>query len=204
MKVLHVIASPRGEMSRTLQIARAYIDALKEKNAGLEVDELDLYKAGLPDITGDGANATYMALGGLEMEGAIKSYREIATEYAESFLSYDQVVVSSPMWNFSLPYKLKQYIDIIVQPGIMFTYTETGPVGLATGKKVVCITSRGGDYSEGSPISVYDFQETYLKAIFGFCGIYDVSFVNAQPLDFDPSKTKELVDQAKAAAVALA
>ncbi len=91
------------------------------------------------------------------------------------------------MWNFTIPYVLKYYIDCIVQPGYVFRYDEMGrPVPMVHGKKMVCVTSRGGDYSPGSPFHPYDFQEPYLRAIFGFIGITDVDFINAQPMDITP------------------
>jgi FMN-dependent NADH-azoreductase len=74
------------------------------------------------------------------------------------------VLISSPMWNFHVPYALKYHIDTIVQPGYLFTYESGIPVGLCGGKKIVCVTSRGGDYSTG-PMHSYDFQEPYLRAI---------------------------------------
>jgi FMN-dependent NADH-azoreductase len=60
-------------------------------------------------------------------------------------------------------------------------------VGLTLGKKMVVITSRGGDYSANSPFHVFDFQEPYLRAIFGFVGITDIQFINAQPMDITPA-----------------
>ncbi len=102
------------------------------------------------------------------------------------------------MWNFSIPYTLKYYIDAIVQPGYTFRYDEQGrAIGLVQGKKMVCFTSRGADYSPGSPYNAYDFQEPYLRAIFGFLGVTDIEFVHAQPMDITP----EWREQALAAAI---
>jgi FMN-dependent NADH-azoreductase len=70
-------------------------------------------------------------------------------------------------------------------------------VPLTLGKKIICVTSRGGDYSEQSPFHVYDFQEPYLRAIFGFVGITDLQFIHAQPMDI----SRELREIAVAAAV---
>jgi FMN-dependent NADH-azoreductase len=93
---------------------------------------------------------------------------------------------------------LKYYIDSIIQPGYLFKYTDQGqPVGLVCGKKMICVTSRGGDYSKKSPFHAYDFQEPYLRAIFGFVGITDMYFINAQPMDITP----QLRESAIAAAI---
>ncbi len=113
------------------------------------------------------------------------------------FLDADLYVISSPMWNFSVPYALKYYIDAVVQPGYTFRYDEQGrAVGTVEGKKMLCVTSRGGDYSPGHAISLVRLPRAYLRAIFGFIGIIDVEFVNAQPMDITP----ELREQAMGAA----
>jgi FMN-dependent NADH-azoreductase len=90
------------------------------------------------------------------------------------------------MWNFGIPYALKYYIDAIVQPGYLFAYDEQGqPRGLVHGRRMVCVTSRGGDYSQ-APMAQFDFLESYLRAIFGFVGIADMTFFNVQPMDISP------------------
>jgi FMN-dependent NADH-azoreductase len=91
------------------------------------------------------------------------------------------------MWNLSIPYALKYYIDCIVQPGYLFRYDEFGQVvPLVRGKKMVCVSSRGGDYSPGGHRHAFDFQEPYLRAIFGFVGVTDLEFLNIQPMDITP------------------
>jgi FMN-dependent NADH-azoreductase len=64
------------------------------------------------------------------------------------------------------------------------------------GKRMVCITSRGGDYSANSPFHAYDFQEPYLRAIFGWIGISNIEFINAQPTDITPQIRQQAVEQA--------
>lgn len=113
-------------------------------------------------------------------------------------------LITTPMWNLGIPYQLKHYIDVIVQAGFCFQFTETGPVGMANGKKMICITSRGSDYCAGSPIEALDFQEPYLRAIFGFIGIQDITFINAQPLDIAPDITAAKFQEAKEEAKQLA
>ncbi|MEU8077971.1 NAD(P)H-dependent oxidoreductase [Catellatospora citrea] len=96
-------------------------------------------------------------------------------------------VITAPMWNLGLPYALKYYIDCVVQPGYLFRYDETGQVvPMVNGKRMVCVTSRGADYSAGTYLHPYDFQEPYLRTVFGFVGITDVRFIHAQPMDITP------------------
>ena len=85
------------------------------------------------------------------------------------------------MYNFTIPTRLKAWIDRILTAGKTFRYTENGPEGLAGGKRVIIASSRGGIHSEG-PAATVDFQETYLRHVFGFMGIHDVEFVRAEGL----------------------
>ena len=100
------------------------------------------------------------------------------------FLSADAYLISAPMWNLSIPYALKYYIDCIVQPGYSFRYDDGGPrdaagAGQEDGRHLVA----GQRLLGGGPMHAFDFQEPYLRAIFGFIGITDVEFVSAQPMD---------------------
>jgi FMN-dependent NADH-azoreductase len=193
MKLLHIVATPRTGDSNTLKITHAFIDAFVDGNPGVEIDTIELFQHDLPAVAGDNIEAKYHLMIGGQLKPNLKiSWGEIEKEIAR-FLSADMIVISSPMWNFSVPYALKYYIDTIVQPGYLFKYNEMGvPVGLVHGKQMVCVTTRGGDYSVGTPMNVFDFQEPYLRAIFGFVGITDIQFVNSQPMDI----TREIREQA--------
>ncbi|MRX44487.1 FMN-dependent NADH-azoreductase [Agromyces kandeliae] len=187
MKLLHIIASPRSEASNTLRVSSALLDALGERITGLEVEEVELFQADLPAIAGDNIEAKYTLMVGQPIDKThAESWKQIEREI-DRFTHADAYVISTPMWNLSIPYALKYYIDCIVQPGYMFRYDELGrALPLVHGKKMVVVTSRGGDYSEASPLHAFDFQEPYLRAIFGFVGITDVTFVNAQTMDVSP------------------
>lgn len=186
MKLLHIIATPRGAKSRTLQISNKFLAEVKARNKDLQVDTLELSAMVLPPISGEVTDAKYTLLQGRELNDQAASDWATITKYAEDFLSYDCYLISSPMWNFSIPYQLKHYIDIIMQPGMLFRFTPNGVEGLAKNKKMFCITSRGSDYSEGTYLQQFDFQEPYLKSIFGMAGIVDITFLNAQPMDYSP------------------
>lgn len=204
MKLLHIIASPRGEKSRTLNVSNQFLDSLKTTHPDLSVEELDLFKVKLPEVLADAVEAKYTLMGGGTLnEDSKSSWQEIA-KLSNDFLSYDAYLISSPMWNFTIPYKLKHYIDIIMQAGILFAYSEKGVEGLAKDKKMFCVTSRGSDYSEGTHMHQFDFQEPYLRSIFGFAGITDITFLNAQPLDFAPAITEASIAKAKEEAVLMA
>lgn len=204
MKLLHIIASPRGEKSRTLGISNEFLKALKAKNPNLIIEDLDLFKTSLPEVFGYTIDAKYALMSGGILEEKIKTSWEEVSRYSTEFLSYDAYLISCPMWNFTIPYKLKHYIDVIMQAGILFSFTANGVEGLALNKKMFCITSRGSDYSESSPMHQLDFQEPYLRSIFGLAGIRDISFINSQPLDFAPGITQASLEKAKEEAINLA
>ena len=204
MKLLNIIATPRGEKSRTLTVTADFLNTLKKKYPQLEIQDLDLFKMDLPEVYGGSIDAKYAFMsGGMPDENVMNSWDEIA-RYAKEFVAADYYLISTPMWNFSIPYKLKQYIDIIMQAGILFSFTEKGVVGLATNKKMFCITSRGNDYSEATGMKQFDLLEPYLRSIFGFTGITDISFINAQPMDFAPGITEASLEKARGEARQLA
>lgn len=187
MKLLHIIASPRHEVSNTLKASDAFIASLREHHPDVTVDVVDLYDRDLPAIEGENIEAKYSLMVGRPIDPAhADAWAQVEAVIAH-FLSADAYLISAPMWNLSIPYALKYYIDCIVQPGYSFRYDETGHVmPLVLGKKMVVTSSRGSDYSAGGPMHAFDFQEPYLRAIFGFIGITDVEFVSAQPMDASP------------------
>jgi FMN-dependent NADH-azoreductase len=198
MKLLHIIATPRERESNTMRVATAFLESLHAAYADLSVDTLDLFTQDLPAVAGDNIETKYTLMTSQPIDKRHKESWQQIELLIEHFLSADIYLISSPMWNFSIPYALKYYIDSVIQPGYLYKYNELGqPIGLVHGKKMICATSRGGDYSEKSPFHAYDFQEPYLRAIFGFVGITDMYFINAQPMDITP----ELRESAIAAAI---
>ena len=155
-----------------------------EQHDEVEVDVINLFNEELPSVAGNNIETKYTLMMGQPIERShIESWRRIES-LIEHFVAADIYLLTTPMWNFSIPYALKYYIDCVVQPGYLFTYTDLGqPVPLVLGKKMICVTTRGGDYSPGGPMHAYDFQEPYLRTIFGFVGITDIQFVNVQPTD---------------------
>ena len=196
MKLLHLNAAPRKELSRTLKVSNACLTSLQAQHPDLEITELKLFEMDLPEMTGMDANSLLTIVQGGQLNEEADKSRTASLDLARQFLSFDLILISCPMWNFSIPYKLKQYIDLIMQPGFMFTYTAEGPKGLATGKKMFVISSRGGDYSPGSPMNEFDFQEPYLRAIFGLAGIYDITFTVAQPMDYGQELMENAINKA--------
>ena len=107
------------------------------------------------------------------------------------------------MHNFGIPSSLKAWIDHIVRPGRTFSYSEKGPQGLVTGKKVVLVLARGGIYSAG-PMQATDFQEPYLRAVLGFIGLTDVEVVRVEGVALGEKALSQALHSAEARADAVA
>jgi FMN-dependent NADH-azoreductase len=196
-KLLHIIATPRAEESRTLKISASFLDAFRESHSGWEIDELNLFKEKLPSLYLKQVNGKYVLSGGKDLTGEfLVAWKEIIQQI-ERFLSADAYLISTPMWNFSIPYLLKHYIDIIVQPKYLFQYTPSGTTeGLVKNKKMIVITSRGGDYNSPNT-NAFDHQEPYLRTIFGFIGIKDIEFIKAQPMDIGTEIQAQKIQEAQ-------
>lgn len=195
-QILHIIATPRGKDSRTLKVSELFLSKIKEKNPQILIDELDLTKQELPAMNKKRVDGKYVLLGGKDLTGESEKIWQDIVVHIKRFLSADTYLISAPMWNFSIPYVLKHYIDVIIQPKYLFRYIQSGVEGLAKGKKMIVVTSRGGDY--GTPqTNGLDFQEPYLRAVFGFVGIKDITFINAQPMDTGLDLQKQKIEEAK-------
>lgn len=195
-KVMHIIASPRGKASRTLRITESLINKIKRDNKDVKIDTLDLFAEKLPEMNITRVRGKYMLMNGQELSGdAIAAWEEIKA-HINRFLDAEIVIISTPMWNFGIPYVLKHYLDVILQPGFMFKYTESGPVSIDAGRKVFVVSTRGGDYSAGSPAEAYDHIIPYLKTALGFIGCTDAEFISAQPMDAGNEEDREAKIQA--------
>ena len=183
MELLHLVATPRTNGSNTLRISQAFIERLSEKYTDLKVTTLDLFHSEVPAMAGDKIETKYLIMQGGELKPSMTATWSEIESIIAGFMRADMYLISAPMWNFSVPYPLKYYIDTLVQPGYMFKYQQDGiPVGLGRGKMVV-IKTAGSDYST-PPLSYLDFHEPYLRGIFGFCGVQEIHFISAYCMDY--------------------
>ena len=181
-RVLHIIASPRGAASHSTALAEAYLDRVGAHDPDVQIDVLDLWHADLPEFDGDKAAAKMTFFGEGEMDGARRTAWDEVVAIAARFTAADEIVLSVPMWNGGVPYKLKQNIDIISQPGLLFGFDpEAGYFGLLEGKRArVFYTS--GVYAPGAPPKYgTDFHESYLSWWLDFIGIKEVRAERFQP-----------------------
>ena len=196
-KLLHVVASPRGAKSRTLRVAHAFLESFRERHPDWLVDEINVFEEELPSMSARQVDGKYVLLGNRELYGELREkWAEIEGHIAR-FKEAGAYLISTPMWNFSIPYPLKQYIDILVQPSYLFRYAEGRAEGLLTGRRMVVISSRGGAYTAPEALP-YDHVDSYLKAVFGFVGVTDLCFINVESLDGVPTqREREAVDAAR-------
>jgi len=181
MKLLHVDASALGAYSVSRGLTAAIVDEFVRHHPGVEVTYRDLHA----DPLDHWSPAT-----------AEKATAESA-QVLQEFLDADVVVIGSPMYNFSISSSLKAWIDRITVAGTTFRYTANGPEGLAGGKRVIVASSRGGIYSEGAAAAM-DFQEPYLRALFGFLGVTEVEFVRAEGLAMGDERKSQAISGAMA------
>lgn len=175
MQLLHIDSSVLGEASASRSLSAAIVARLRAEHPGLAVIHRDLAAQALPHFTPRLA------------EGHPCIAHDAQT--LDEFLAADIVVVGAPMYNFTIPTQLKAWIDRILVAGKTFRYTAAGPEGLAGGKRVIVASSRGGVYAAAngtSAASSADFQEPYLRQVFGFIGIHDIEFVRAEGLMLGP------------------
>jgi FMN-dependent NADH-azoreductase len=172
--LLHILASPRAD-SYSTRVAKAFLDSYRQARPGDRIETLDLYQADIPPFNAPQAKGKYAILAGQTPRDEAEAAWRPVVETINHFKRFDKYVLSSPMWNFSVPYRLKQYIDVIVQPSLTFSHSpENGYTGLVQDKPLMLILARGGVYHPGNPLETFDFQETYLRAVFGFIGFTDI------------------------------
>jgi FMN-dependent NADH-azoreductase len=178
--VLLVHSSVFGANSQSLALARDFLKRYPHRS----VVERALTPETMPHLDGE----TFAAMGTPAADHT--NGQRAATALSDALISEleaaDTIVLAVPMYNFSIPSTLKAWIDHVARRGRTFRYSEKGPEGLLKGKKVFVLVARGGVYSKGAPAAAFDFQEPYLRAVLGFLGLTDVTFVHFEGLAMGP------------------
>ena len=198
----HIQASVRGERSYSTRAGRAFLEAYAESHPDDTLDRLELTREAIPAFDATAVLAKYRVLQGDSPTDPQKGVWRQVEDVIRRFKAADKLLISSPMWNFGIPYTLKQYLDVIVQPGYTFSYSpEEGYRGLVTGRPCMLILARGGAYGPGTGAEAYDLQLPYLRMILGFVGYTDVETILVEPT---LQKGKDAAEAALAKAVELA
>lgn len=195
MKLLHIDSSPLAGNSVSRQLTKAAVTQWQASHPGTAVEYLDLV-ADAPSHLNMDSLGFKLGIDAADLSEVQRRENAVSERLVSQFLAADVIVLGAPMYNFSVPSQVKAWIDRIAQAGRTFKYTEAGAQGLAGGKTVIVVSSRGGVYSTNPALAFLDHQESYLKAVFGFFGITDVRFVRAEGL--------AMGDAAKAQALAAA
>jgi FMN-dependent NADH-azoreductase len=204
-KLLYIEASPRKSRSKSIEVAEAFLSELQKSHPSVEIDKLDLWTTALPAFDGDTVEAKYAILSGqAHTSDQQKAWKQVET-VIERFKAADGYLFSLPMWNFGIPYVLKHLIDVIVQPGLTFSYSPTeGYKGLVTNRKGVVVYCRGGAYGPGTGAEGYDLQSKTLGGILGFIGITDVTNIFVEPTLAAPADVEAMVAKCKELAISTA
>ena len=197
--LLQINSSINNGNGQSSQLAAQFVAAYTQHNPGTVVVKRDL--AGMdqvPHLTAErfGAFITKPE----ERSPAQRTVVEYSDALINELKQADVIVLGLPMYNFGLPSQLKAYFDHIARAGITFKYTEKGPVGQLTGKKVYVFAARGGMYV-GTPL---DTQTSYVRDFLRFIGLADVEFVYAEGLAISPQSREESLAKASTEAVRLA
>ncbi len=180
-KMLYVQASPRIERSHSIAVADVFIEEYQKANSGDAVEKINLFEQDMPAFDGPVLQSKYVIMHGEEATKEQKQAWKQVEEIIEHFKSFDKYVFAVPMWNFGIPYRLKHYLDILIQPTYTFGFTDNGDYkGLVTGKPAFVAYARGGNYSKEAEGQV-DFQKRYLELALGFIGFETIHSVIAQP-----------------------
>ncbi|ACM26349.1 FMN-dependent NADH-azoreductase [Agrobacterium sp. SHOUNA12C] len=198
--ILLLTSSPRAD-SLSTKIATELADKIKAQNPGKTIVHRDLSSAPLPHIDElfTGAIRTPADARTAEQAEAVK----VSDALVDELLAADTLVIGTGLINFNIYSSLKTWIDNIARAGRTFTYTETGPKGLATGKKAYIVLASGGVYSEG-PAAPLNHAVPYLKSVLGFIGITDVETVYIEGIAFGPEAAEKAIGAAQARAAELA
>ena len=177
MQLLHIDSAITGEQSVSRELTARTVAAWKASHPGTSVQYLDLAKDAPSHLSADSLGFRTGQAAETEVQ---RQENALSEALVSQFLAADVIVIGAPLYNFSVPSQLKAWIDRIAQAGRTFKYTDKGPVGLAGGKTVIVVVSRGGIYSTSEGGRAMEHQEGYLRTVFGFMGITDVRFVRAE------------------------
>lgn len=191
--ILSINSSLNADQSQSSQLANSLVAGLAEQGE-YQVVSRDLAAEPVPHLDGErfGAFITDPASRTAKQQAFVDQSDVLINELKAA----DLIVLGLPMYNFGIPSTLKAWIDHVARAGETFRYTENGPQGFLTDKKLVVVAARGGIYA-GTP---KDTQTAYIKDLFSFLGITDVEFVYAEGLAIPDNREPSLENARQAVA----
>ena len=175
--LLHLDASPRGARSHSRKLGEQFLADWRAAHPTGHVVAHDIGREPPPFVTEAWVEGAFAPAD--THSPAAREALAVSNRYVDELLAADQLVITTPIYNLSLPAVLKAWIDQIVRAGRTFTKTDAGFEGLAKKTRALIIVASGSDFRPGAPGGAFNHLEPYLRAVFGFIGITDVNFVYA-------------------------
>ncbi|GLI05261.1 FMN-dependent NADH-azoreductase 3 [Paenibacillus tyrfis] len=192
--VLFIKANDRpADQAVSVKLYDEFLKSYREANPQDQITELDLFAANPPYYNSVMMTGLFKQGKGMELTTEEKAAADVANAYLDQFLAADKVVFAFPLWNFTIPAQLTTYLYYLCQAGKTFKYTEQGPKGLVTDKKVALLNARGSVYSEG-PMASIEMSLNYVKTIMGFIGVTDLTTVVVEGHNQFPDRNAEIVE----------
>ncbi|PZS29286.1 MAG: FMN-dependent NADH-azoreductase [Pseudonocardiales bacterium] len=181
-RLLHISSSPRGSASESLAIAERFLDSYREMHPDAEIDTFDLWDGSLPAFGPAAAAAKMAVFAGADPTGTEALAWQAARDTFDRFAAADKYLFTVPMWNHGVPYILKQFIDVVSQPGLVFSFDpEQGYTALLSGRKAAVVYTGavwGPDRVAGFG---HDFQQPYFDDWLRWAGLTDITSIRFQP-----------------------
>ncbi|MEZ2218903.1 FMN-dependent NADH-azoreductase [Rhizobium sp. RCC_161_2] len=196
MKLLHIDSSVLGDNSVSRILSAEIVARQKALHPSIDIIYRDLALDVVSHLSGGHIAARHGAQ--IEEQG-LRGDIAKGDEYLTELLGADIVVIGAPMYNFSVSSQLKVWIDRIVVAGRTFSYSDTGEVQalVSPSKKIFIASTRGSTYAAGSPYAAFEHHESYLKGVFAFLGLHDVTIIRAEGLAFGPEARDAAISQAR-------
>lgn len=193
-KLIRIDASALTQGSQSKSLADRYQQQWLEKHPNGEIQQLNLSEQALPHIDEAFIHAAYTPEA--QRTPQQKQTLALSDRLVGDLKTASTLLISTPMYNFSIPSKLKSYIDLITRVGETFEYTESGPKGLLNVPKTVVIVSSGGDYTQ-PPLNAMNYVTPYLKTVLGFNGLHEVDIIEAPGMNMGDEKRSQSLQQAE-------
>jgi FMN-dependent NADH-azoreductase len=193
--LLHVEASPRGARSHSRRLGDKFVKAWQSARPGATVLTRDIGREPPPFLSEAWVEGAFTSSD--QHSDAAREAMRISNLYVDELLVADEIVITTPIYNLSLPAALKAWIDQVVRAGRTFEVNDGNFKGLAQGKRAIVIVASGGDYRLTSAGGAYNFLEPYLRAVLGFIGITTVEFVYAHSLNSGSPVANDAVNAAE-------
>jgi len=198
--LLHIEASPRKARSHSLAVARAYIAAYRRAHPSAAIESFDLWGTTLPAIDEVTIAAKFAVMSGAAFTAEQAAAWNRIRTFANQFIRAERLLFSVPMWNRSIPYVLKHYIDLITQPGVLFQRAHDDYRPLGPDRPTTIIYASGNDFVAGSKLHSFDFQKSYFDHWLNFVGIAQIEHIVVAPTVGAASDVREIEREAIARA----